>query len=217
MKNRKLPVAVLSVALMGTMAATALAAEVGSPVSLALPKDDALQETTTALQKENVLVLRGDWAKESRYQLNPLVDGKRAKAGEVRWSVDAASYRDEFGFTGKLTGDDIVSVDEKTGEITAKNSGIVRVVCEAEEDPKATVSVVVVVPGDVNKDGIINDKDINYVVEVATGSEEIPTENPNDPKTWFLRDLANVSGDTDEIDSDDVDYLVELADGVKNI
>ena len=212
MKKRKICIAL---ALGMLLSATAFAATKNMPVALTLEEDSALQEQ--AIVHENLLVLRGDWAKDSQYRPVATVDGELAGRGEVRWTVDDASYKDEFGFTGELTGKDIVSVNEKTGEITAMNSGIVRVTCESAENPEANASVIVVVPGDANKDGVIDEEDVALVVEMATGCMEIPSEDKDDPTTWFLRDLANVSGDTDEIDGDDVDYLVEIVNGIKNI
>lgn len=197
------------------LSVTAFAAAADGPIALALREDAAMQEQTVV--NENLLVLRGDWAKESQYKPVATVNGAKAKSGDIQWKVDADSYKNEFGFSGKLTGDDIVSVNAETGEITAKNSGIVRVVCESQEDPESNASVIVVVPGDVNRDGVVDEKDIDWVVEVATGGMEIPAEKANNPTTWFQKDLANVSGDTDEIDGDDVDYLVELANDIKNI
>lgn len=197
------------------LSVTAFAAAADGSIALALREDAAMQEQTVV--NENLLVLRGDWAKESQYKPVATVNGAKAKNGDIQWKVDADSYKNEFGFSGKLTGDDIVSVNAETGEITAKNSGIVRVVCESQEDPESNASVIVVVPGDVNRDGVVDEKDIDWVVEVATGGMEIPAEKANNPTTWFQKDLANVSGDTDEIDGDDVDYLVELANDIKNI
>lgn len=200
--------------LMGTMAVAA-AAKVAEPVALTLAEDDALQVSESPVE-EKVLVLRGDWAKERRYQLEPLVNGESAKKGEVRWAVDADSYKQEFGFTGKLTGNDIVSVNAETGEITAKNSGIVRVVCEAKEDPEASVSVIVVIPGDVNKDGVINSKDADWVAEVAVEDVEIPEAQQGNAKTMFVKELADMSGNG-KIDMIDVDYLDEIVANEKDI
>lgn len=212
MKKKKFCMCLAASMLLGV---TAFAVAADEPIALALREDAVMQEQ--AVVNENLLVLRGDWAKESQYKPVATVNGAKAKSGDVHWKVDTESYKQEFGFTGKLTGDDIVSVNAETGEITAKNSGIVRVVCESQEDPESNTSVIVVVPGDVNKDGVVDEKDVNWVVEVATGGMEIPAEKADDPTTWFLKELANVSGDTDDIDGDDVDYLVELANDIKNI
>ena len=129
MKKRKICIAL---ALGMLLSATAFAATKNMPVALTLEEDSSLQEQ--AVVHENLLVLRGDWAKDSQYRPVATVDGELAGRGEVRWTVDDASYKDEFGFTGELTGKDIVSVNEKTGEITAMNSGIVRVTCESAEN-----------------------------------------------------------------------------------
>ena len=212
MKKRKFGICLAVSALVGATAVAAVAAE---PVMLALTEDAAMQEQP--MVNENLLVLRGNWADQAQYEAQVTVNGKNARSGEVRWSVDADSYKNEFGFTGPLTGYDIVSVDEETGAITAQNSGIVRVMCESLEDPEATTSVIVVVPGDVTKDGVVDEKDINWVIDVATGSTEIPLEDKSDPSTWFLKDLANLSDDTDEIDMDDVDNLCSLVDSIAKI
>ena len=209
MKRRNICICLAASMLLG---ATAVAAE---PVMLALTEDSVMQEQPAV--SENLLVLRGNWADESQHAVKATVNGAEAHAGDVHWRVDADSYKNEFGFTGPLTGDDIVSVDEETGEITAKNSGIVRVLCESNEDSKANTSVVVVVPGDVNKDGVLDEQDVAWVEEVALGDREIPAEEADQPETWFLKDLANLSGDTDEIDMDDADYLNELVENIKNI
>lgn len=185
------------------------------PVALSLAQDKAVQ--TASVIDEEYLVLRGNWAKESKYQLKALVDGKRAKRAEVRWRVDADSYQNEFGFTGDLNGDEIVSVNAETGEITVKNSGIVRVWCESTENPESNFSVVVVVPGDVNKDGSVDFQDVDMLVDIATWEENVPDEDANDSSTWFLNDLANLSDDSDAIDMDDVTYLVEIIENLRKI
>ena len=212
MKKRNICICLAVSALVGATAVAAVAAE---PIMLALTEDAAMQEQPTV--NENLLVLRGNWADQSQYEAQVTVNGKNAHSGEVRWSVDADSYKNEFGFTGSLNGNDIVSVDEKTGKITAKNSGIVRVLCESLEDPEANTSVIVVVPGDVTKDGVVDEDDVNWVVDVATGEAEIPLEDKSDPSTWFLKDLANLSDDTDDIDLDDVNYLYELVASISEI
>ena len=209
MKRRNICICLAASMLLG---ATAVAAE---PVMLALTEDSVMQEQPAV--SENLLVLRGNWADESQHAVKATVNGAEAQTGDVHWRVDADSYKNEFGFTGPLTGDDIVSVDEETGEVTAKNSGIVRVLCESNEDPEANTSVVVVVPGDVNKDGVLDEQDVAWVEEVTLGDREIPAEEADQPETWFLKDLANLSGDTDEIDMDDADYLNELVENIKNI
>ena len=214
MRKRNIGICLAASVLFG-ITAVAAETEAAEPVTLALTEDAVIQEQPAV--NENLLVLRGNWADQSQHEAKVTVNGDQAKSGQVRWSVDDGSYQNEFGFTGSLTGKDIVDVDPETGEITAKNSGIVRVLCESLEDPEAVTSVVVVVPGDVTKDGVVDEDDINWVIDVATGCKEIPSENSSDASTWFLKDLANLSDDTDEIDMDDVDYLCGLAESIKEI
>ena len=214
MRKRNIGICLAASVLFG-ITAVAAETEAAEPVTLALTEDAVIQEQPAV--NENLLVLRGNWADQSQHEAKVTVNGDQAKSGQVRWSVDDGSYQNEFGFTGSLTGKDIVDVDPETGEITAKNSGIVRVLCESLEDPEANTSVVVVVPGDVTKDGVIDEEDGEWIAEVALGDRTIPAEEPGNPETWFLKDLANISDDTDEIDMDDVDYLFEIVDNIRSI
>lgn len=215
MKKRIISIALCSAIFMSTVAVAVAAAGSVEPVTLSLANDEALQVSASA-RDEHVLVLRGDWAKERKYQLDPIVNGEHAQKGDVYWSVDADSYKNEFGFSGELTGADIVSVNEETGEITAQNSGVVRVVCASREDPETSASVIVVVPGDVNKDGVVDSRDADWVAEVAIGDVELPAVRRGDPEAMFVKELADMSGDG-KINMMDVDYLDELVSDEKNI
>lgn len=192
--------------------------ETGS-VILAWAAGSKVQEGVN--QNEYKLVMRGEWATtdtdktDKTYTIPVLVDGKPAADGDLRWYVDAASYKNEFGFKGRLTGDDIVSVDAQSGEITVKNSGIVRIYCESKTNPAIRRSVVVIVPGDITKDGSIEMDDITLLLQIIDG-EFTPAYDPDDAKTWYLLDLANMILDA-SIQMDDITEILKIIDTEQNI
>lgn len=162
------------------------------------------------------LVMRGDWAQDKTLTLGALVDGKQS-TNEVYWRVDADSYKNEFGFTSSvLSGDQIVSVDANTGKLTVLNSGIVRIWCISKLDPDTKFSVVVVVPGDVNKDGRVNLNDVDMLCDLADKLNSITAENPDDMTTWYLKELADMDRNG-EFNGNDADALCDLADKLSKI
>ena len=162
------------------------------------------------------LVMRGDWAQDKTLTLGALVDGKQS-TNEVYWRVDADSYKNDFGFTNSvLSGDQIVSVDANTGKLTVLNSGIVRVWCISKVNPDIKFSVVVVVPGDVNKDGRVNVFDVDWMFNFVDNPKQVPAENEDDMTTWYVKDLADLTRDAN-INVQDVDALYNLVDKIKNI
>ena len=167
------------------------------------------------------LVMRGDWAQDKTLTLGALVDGKQS-TNEVYWRVDADSYKNDFGFTNSvLTGDQIVSVDANTGKLTVLNSGIVRVWCISKVNPDIKFSVVVVVPGDVNKDGLVDADDIDWTYRAVADSSFVPTQDAADTQTWYIKDLAVLHTPADENDktitADDLDILYNLVFAVYGI
>lgn len=167
------------------------------------------------------LVMRGDWAQDKTLTLGALVDGKQS-TNEVYWRVDADSYKNEFGFTNSaLTGDQIVSVDANSGKLTVLNSGIVRVWCISKVNPDIKFSVVVVVPGDVNKDGLVDADDIDWTYRAVADSSFVPTQDAADTQTWYIKDLAVLHTPADENDktitADDLDILYNLVFAVYGI
>ena len=162
------------------------------------------------------LVMRGDWAQDKALTLGALVDGKQS-TNEVYWRVDADSYKNEFGFTSSvLSGDQIVSVDANTGKLTVLNSGIVRIWCISKLDPDTKFSVVVVVPGDVNKDGRVNLNDVDMLCDLADKLSSITAEDPDDMTTWYLKELADMDCNG-EFNGNDADALCDLADKLSKI
>ena len=167
------------------------------------------------------LVMRGDWAQDKTLTLGALVDGKQS-TNEVYWRVDADSYKNEFGFTNSvLSGDQIVSVDANTGKLTVLNSGIVRIWCISKLNPDTKFSVVVVVPGDVNKDGLVDADDIDWTYYAISVPGFVPTEDGADTQTWYIKDLAMLHVPTDEDDNvisvDDIAFLYDIVFGVYGI
>ena len=178
--------------------------------------DSGKRLETGAKAGELKLVMRGDWAKDKTLTLGALVDGKQS-TNEVYWRVDADSYKNEFGFTNSvLTGDQIVSVDANTGKLTVLNSGIVRVWCISKVNPDIKFSVVVVVPGDVNKDGRVNLNDVDMLCDLSDKLSSITAENPDDMTTWYLKELADMDRNG-EFNTNDVDTLCDLADRLNKI
>lgn len=183
--------------------------------------DSGKRLETGAKAGELKLVMRGDWAQDKTLTLGALVDGKQS-TNEVYWRVDADSYKNEFGFTNSvLTGDQIVSVDANTGKLTVLNSGIVRVWCISKVNPDIKFSVVVVVPGDVNKDGLVDADDIDWTYRAVADSSFVPTQDAADTQTWYIKDLAVLHTPADENDktitSDDLDILYNLVFAVYGI
>ena len=115
-----------------------------------------------------------------------------------------------------LSGDQIVSVDANTGKLTVLNSGIVRVWCISKVNPDIKFSVVVVVPGDVNKDGLVDADDIDWTYCAMADPNFIPTQDENDAKTWYIKDLAilHSTAADKEIGADDIDYLYNILFGI---
>ena len=178
--------------------------------------DSGKRLETGAKDGELKLVMRGDWAQDKTLTLGALVDGKQS-TNEVYWRVDADSYKNDFGFTNSvLTGDQIVSVDANTGKLTVLNSGIVRVWCISKVNPDIKFSVVVVVPGDVNKDGRVNIFDVDDIYNLVDNAKQVPAEDENDMTTWYVKDLADLTRDAN-INVQDVDALYNLVDKIKNI
>ena len=173
-------------------------------VILALADDAKIKD---GVGGEKKLVLRGDWANEANYTISVLVDSKPAGADEVYWNVDASSYA-EYGFTNSaLKGTDIISIDAKTGKITVKNSGIVRITCTSMVDPTASVSVTIIVPGDVNKDGRVNIFDVDWIYNAIDTSI---------PQGDYIEDLADLTCDGN-VNVFDVDALYNLVDKLAKI
>lgn len=178
--------------------------------------DSGKRLETGAKDGELKLVMRGDWAQDKTLTLGALVDGKQS-TNEVYWRVDADSYKNEFGFTNSvLSGDQIVSVDANTGKLTVLNSGIVRVWCISKVNPDIKFSVVVVVPGDVNKDGLVDADDIDWTYCAMADSNFIPTQDEDDAKTWYIKDLAilHSTAADKEIGADDIDCLYNILFGI---
>ena len=164
-------------------------------------------------QNENVLTMYGSYTDietDKTYTIPVLVDGRDAQDNELRWYVEADSYKNEFGFTGNLDSDDIVTVNAQTGEIRVKNSGIVRIYCESVTDSSIKLSFVLVVPGDFNRDGMVNMDDADLCSEHVLDGVEL-----NDFQK-LLGKLNWKSPDT-PITMDDVDYIGEIALGDKEI
>ena len=206
-------------------ASTTLVAQwkLAGSVTLAPDKstDSGKRLETGAKDGELKLVMRGDWAHDKTLTLGALVDGKQS-TNEVYWRVDADSYKNEFGFTNSaLTGDQIVSVDANTGKLTVLNSGIVRVWCISKVNPDIKFSVVVVVPGDVNKDGLVDVDDIDWAYRAVADSTFIPTQDEGDTQTWYIKDLAMLHNPADETDKEfgvaDIDLLYRLVFAVYGI
>ena len=164
-------------------------------------------------KNENVLTMYGSYTGnllDKSDTIPVLVDGEPAQDNELRWYVEADSYKNEFGFTGVLASDDIVTVNAQNGEISVKNSGIVRIYCESVTDSSIKLSFVLVVPGDINRDGMVNMDDADLCSEHVLDGVEL-----NDFQK-LLGKLNWKSPDT-PITMDDVDYIGEIALGDKEI
>ena len=163
-----------------------------------------------AQTKEYILVLRGEWKNEKTHELKATIDGKAAPAGSINWRVKNDSYKNEFGFKGSMTGTDIVEVtDAVTGAIKVRNSGIVRVECVSNATQQVVCSVVVIVPGDVNRDGGVMSDDASLVMDAELDTALFPTFDLNNHKTWFWNIMADMNADT-LVQSDDADFILDL-------
>ena len=211
---------ILSFVLAGTIlagaAGIAVAAETASTniATLSVAEDRMVEQG--ALENEKVLVLRGSWIKETSHKVEAELEGKAVNKSEVTWSVDTDSYQNEFGFTGNLTGDDIVFVDPATGRITAKHSGIVRIWCTSNSNPEDKTSLIVVVPGDVNRDGVVDLEDAMRVIEYANGDESETMNLITDDEAMYQFELANIAED-DVIDLEDAMAIINIANGDSKI
>ena len=164
---------------------------------------------------EYKLILAGAWKNEATYTIPVLVDGKQPSENDLRWYVDANSYADEFGFAGSvLSGEDIVSVNAKTGEIKVKNSGIVRIYAESMANPGIKISVVVIVPGDIDKDGKITMNDASLVFDIMDGLYST-SESKEDHSTWYVFDLADLDKNGKH-DMNDASTIFDLYDGISS-
>lgn len=212
--NKKIVSACLTLSLLAGMAGSAYAVDKikgNAENQIAVQADESLD--AGIVNNEDVLILKGKWAKESSHSLAASLHGKTVKQGEVVWSVDTDSYKKEFGFTGKLTGDDIVSVNAETGEITAENSGIVRVWCAAKDDPDNKFSVVVVVPGDIDQNGVLDERDVERVFDVY---EEPTTAVTTYRAVDYQNALMDMDGDG-EITMNDASIIFDLIRGDSEI
>ena len=164
---------------------------------------------------EYKLILAGAWNQEATYPIPVLVDGKQPSENDLRWYVDANSYADEFGFAGSvLSGEDIVSVNAKTGEIKVKNSGIVRIYAESMANPGIKISVVVIVPGDIDKDGKITMNDASLVFDIMDGLYST-SESKEDHSTWYVFDLADLDKNG-KLDMNDASTIFDIYDGISS-
>lgn len=166
---------------------------------------------------EYILVMSGEWKNEKTHTLKATIDGKAAPAGSVRWRVNNDSYKNEFGFEGNMTGNDIVKVtDAVTGAIKVCNSGIVRVEGVSNTTQKVVCSVVVIVPGDVDRDGLVTSYDAPLVMDYELGVYSFPTFSKDDHKTWFWQFMADVDRDNN-VGAADAGFILDLELGVHEI
>lgn len=182
------------------------------PVILSVKDGSKVKQVELNHKNENVLTMYGSYTEneeDKTYTIPVLVDGKPAQDNELRWYVEADSYK-KFGFTGGLGSDDIVTVNAQTGEIRVKNSGIVRIYCESVADSSIKLSFVLVVPGDINRDGMVNMDDADLCSEHVLDDVEL------DDFQKLLGKLNWEYPDT-PITMDDVDYIGEIALGDKEI
>ena len=163
---------------------------------------------------EYILVMSGEWKNEKTHTLKATIDGK---AGSVSWRVNDDSYKNEFGFKGNMTGTDIVEVtDAVTGAIRVRNSGIVRVEGVSNTTQKVVCSVVVIVPGDVDRDGMVTSYDAPLVMDYELGVYSFPTFSKDDHKTWFWQFMADVDRDNN-VGAADAGVILDLELGVHEI
>lgn len=163
---------------------------------------------------EYILVMSGEWKNEKTYTLKATIDGK---AGSVSWRVNNDSYKNEFGFKGNMTGTDIVEVtDAVTGAIKVRNSGIVRVEGVSNTTQKVVCSVVVIVPGDVDRDGMVTSYDAPLVMDYELGVYSFPTFSKDNHKTWFWQFMADVDRDNN-VGAADAGVILDLELGVHEI
>ena len=78
-----------------------------------------------------------------------------------------------------------------------------------------------VVPGDVNKDGLVDADDIDWTYRAVADSSFVPTQDAADTQTWYIKDLAVLHTPADENDktitADDLDILYNLVFAVYGI
>ena len=166
---------------------------------------------------EYILVMSGEWKNEKTHTLKATIDGKAAPAGSVSWRVNKDSYKKEFGFEGNMTDTDIVEVTNAvTGAIKVRNSGIVRVEGVSNTTQKVVCSVVVIVPGDVDRDGMVTSYDAPLVMDYELGVYSFPTFSKDDHKTWFWKFMADVDRDND-VGAADAGFILDLELGVHEI
>lgn len=176
--------------------------------------DGKVKQVELNHKNENVLTMYGSYTKnkeDKTYTISVLVDGKPAQDNELRWYVEADSYK-KFGFTGDLDSDDIVTVNAQNGEIRVKNSGIVRICCESVTDSSIKLSFVLVVPGDINRDGMVDMDDSDLVSDVVLNGDDNKLDD-------FQKLLGKVDWNNpdDAINMDDASYIDEIALGDKEI
>ena len=167
---------------------------------------------------ETLLILRGDWAGEASHTLKAYINGEAAAEGTVYWRLVVESYKDEFGFTNSsLNGSDIISLDATTGEILVKNSGIVRVECISTKDHTLKFSIVIIVPGDVNKDGSVDLMDASWVYDIYDKLSTVPAYDPENKFTLYQFELANLANVDKVLDLQDASAIIDLYDNVTSL
>ena len=167
---------------------------------------------------ETLLILRGDWAGEASHTLKAYINGEAATEGTVYWRLVVESYKDEFGFTNSsLNGSDIISLDATTGEILVKNSGIVRVECISTKDHTLKFSIVIIVPGDVNKDGSVDLMDASWVYDIYDKLSTVPAYDPENKFTLYQFELANLANVDKVLDLQDASAIIDLYDNVTSL
>ena len=121
---------------------------------------------------DGMVIMRGDWASESHYDLTALINDSAAAVGAVTWSIEGAS---EYGFNSNC-----VSVNAATGELTVLKSGIARARATSSLDPSKSCYVVVIVPGDYNRSNAISGTDATTVLQVNAEAIDL------DPRPYSL-------------------------------
>ena len=89
-----------------------------------------------------------------------------------------------------------------------------RITCTSTVDPTVSVSVTIIVPGDVTLNGVVGLEDATYVMDVYDQFESLPEVDENDKSTWYLSDLANVQNNDDVLNLGDVTAILDLYDKV---
>ena len=90
-----------------------------------------------------------------------------------------------------------------------RNSGIVRVEGVSNTTQKVVCSVVVIVPGDVDRNGKVTSNDAPIVMDYELGEYAFPTFSKNDHKTWFWEFMADVNRD-EQVRSTDAGFILNL-------